>query len=295
MNKLFKKICCLSFVFLFLACGFCMDSVFAVTKSLKVTFVGSFNSGKTALRCRVLGRPFNFQKRDPSRRSHCISEVMDYDRDTKLLCQFWDTSGDLSVKDQILSGRIKGSHIVVIVVDMSCKPSQAKYDNAVDEAIKEWYGAVRENSPLSEVMIVGTKIDLIPPAERDKAMRKLEAANTLYDHFSYILTSAKTGEGISEFFNIVRRMIDVSKLPAVEYTAVGEADDADAPVCKQCKKKYVSSDIRDYCGRTCYEKAHEVKCKYCGNMFYPGESGGDGYCGEKCRKAGNAWFMCAIQ
>ncbi len=288
----------------FMLFGF--QNVFAVAKTIKITFVGDLGSGKTALRCKLCKEPFNHTKRAPTRKSNMLAEVIDYDENTRLLCQIWDTSGDETVKEQILNMRIPDSEFVALVVDLSTRKEKLKpgYDNIIAQAMGEWYPTIMEKLQNCKVILVGTKSDAVSEEELARLKRCITATKDLhYNHLETLVTSAITGEGIPDFFEIVKRCVDIRRADPISKIDDGAEDDAETYLtCRSCKKRYRetserSSDYYGYCSTYCYKQDHRVCCsaKGCHNRIFPGEGvkGSSGeYCSDDCKKKSESW--CTI-
>lgn len=231
MPKLLKKVSIFSFIFsLLLISAFGIgNKAYAVTnKHVIITFVGNLESGKTALRARLTNRNFDFELRQPTMMSDRIEHIVEYDANTRLVCTLWDTSGQPSVKDQILNHRIRGSHFVAIAVDMAAA-LKAGFNNLIEQCIVEWCEAVRRNTPDSKIILVGTKLDLVDPARIPEIRERFEAIPRIFVRFNSVLTSALRGDGLTEFFDIVKRKVNVATLPVyapAPIPAIGERDDA---------------------------------------------------------------------
>lgn len=257
-KKVFSVICSVSFCLLFYS-----FNAFAAVRDVKITIIGRREAGKTALRNRLTKNDFNFLVRTQTERSDFITDVIDsQDPNVKLFLRLWDTSGNEDVKNPILKERIKGSHFVVISVDLSSGVKNPRYDNIIREAIEEWYVAVRENSPASEVIIVGTKLDKLDDARREAMLEMLSAARSYYTDFTFHLTSAQTGFGLQEFYDIIKQKTDATKLKVPGYVDYGAADDACAAKCGVCGKNFNdrTSKYKNCCDK-CLIFCKAPKCK----------------------------------
>ena len=242
LNNIIKKFILINFMLIVAFFGIKINKVGAITKTIKITILGDYASGKTAFRHKICQEDFDFVTRDVTDRSNCVNEIIDYDETTKLLCQIWDTSGKSSVKEQILNMRITNSHFIVLTIDLSEKSLKPGYDNSILQAMGEWYPKIRAKCPNSKIILVGTKIDKITnPSEReqiDKCFSSIRDQH--FGNIEYLIASALTGEGIDDFFDIIKATVDISKALPMKYTDFGAEDDTKALylTCKrtECKK-----------------------------------------------------------
>lgn len=149
MRKFKKKILSLVLLFVFFIPVHSIHMVFAgdfaITKVLKIPFVGDYNSGKTALRAKLTGRYFNFDDIQHTQSSSNLVHTIDYNDDTKLCCMLWDNSGQTSVKEEILKDIVPNSQFVVIVVGLTDKV-ETPYTDVVDMAIKNGIYQSKKNT-----------------------------------------------------------------------------------------------------------------------------------------------------
>ena len=231
MNKTFKflkrtLVSGLIFSFVFISLPFA-NNVHALTKCMKITIVGDYESGKTNIRNRMTGYRF-VATRNHTQTSDSIYEVIRYDQNTSILCKIWDAAGEAKVKKQILNDRILGSHFVIVTFDMT-GTLNPKYDNLVEQAVIEWCNKIREKSPQSHIILVGTKADMVnSQAEVNKIRAKLEQMTQVFSRLSVAITSSYNGNGINALTDIIKNNTNVANLPTCDnkFVAKGESDDA---------------------------------------------------------------------
>lgn len=306
MRKLKEKILSFILLFVFFVPMFSANVVsaddFAVTKDLRITFVGDCKSGKTALISRLSKRCFDFDAYHQTQNSSILAHAIDYDEKTKLCCLFHDNSGQDSVKEEVLKNIVPNSHIVVIVVDLAGK-FEEPYKDVVDMAIKKWYLPIKgKYSPLSKIIMVGTKLDKISsPKEKDEITKKIKkyASNPKHS-FNFVLTSAKTGRGLVKFYKCIRGKVDVKDLDELKFSSFLGAGDVNRKKCEKCEQwfdKRISRDDFEYCP-TCCERYLTTCAKKDCNKKVRSEDGVTVYCyncfaklpfcpgcvGEKCNE-----------
>lgn len=155
--KLLKKLCCLCCIFT-LCTTFLSNAVFA-DKALNIVFVGGVCTGKTSLRARAVGDPYNFLQCKHTRYTDVFNMNLRYDGDIDLKCYLYDTSGSEHVRGAIVKERLRYADIVVLCVDASCPD----YMKVVNENFADWALLVSRARPGVPIMFVATKIDDVGP------------------------------------------------------------------------------------------------------------------------------------
>lgn len=182
--KILKKISCV-----FFGCIICLQSsVFATTKCLNIAFIGLYGSGKTALRSEVTGVDFNYTKRDATQRTDFYRENLRY-FDKDIMCYLYDTSGNDSVRNQIILHRLKDADIAVLVIDASKK---AEFNEVFKQNFTKWIDTISSVHPKLPVLLVATKIDNV--ASLNVLNEKLNHFKLAYEdtcEYEYVATSAK--------------------------------------------------------------------------------------------------------
>lgn len=132
--------------------------------------------------------------------------------------------------------------------------------------------------------MVGTKLDKISSsAEKTELREKFREYSLKPAHlFNFVLTSAKTGEGLSDFYNLIRAKVDVDELNDLEFLNTLGVGDVNRQKCEKCEKwfdKRITRDDSEYCP-TCCEK-YLIPCakKDCHKKVRPKE-GFAVYCNE---------------
>ena len=95
------------------------------TKVLKVVFMGHKAAGKTACRSVLIDQPFDFLERNPTQRSNYapITYKVPIGADA-VRVEYWDTSGNDSLHDQVIDERAKDANFIILTVDFAevCTP-----------------------------------------------------------------------------------------------------------------------------------------------------------------------------
>lgn len=220
----------LSFVLFPLFCG----NTHAVDRHLLISIVGNLKSGKTALRDMLMGRGFtiNGNEKDYVPTMKAVREYKplytDDGNGTIIMCETWDTSGQINVKDDIINDRCQGSHFIFITFNMALEPKFG-FDNVVKQAIAEWAMPISIKYPNSHIVLVGTKSDLATGENLKKIRIALDHAPHSINNLSFLITSSANGEGKMDLEDIIIRNVSIGNLPIWhnQYIAKGASDDAD--------------------------------------------------------------------
>ena len=111
--------------------------------------------------------------------------------------QVWDTAGQEGFKSMT---RIfyKGSHCAIVVYDVTKSSTFSK--------VEEWIGEIKENATVdAKICLVGNQKDKKKQRQIDTSVAQ-EFANS-HALSSFIETSAKTGEGITELFLFIAKIL----------------------------------------------------------------------------------------
>lgn len=158
-----------------------------ISKSIKVTFVGASNSGKTSICNRLIYGNYG----NPTQATVGVSFLKYYYNDISY--DLWDTAGQERYI-ALTPMYFRNSHIVLFVFDVDYFASI----NAIDK-----YITMLENLLHSyKIIVIGNKIDLtvekdsteIEDLAREK-FRRLSIGNNVD---SFIFVSAKTGDGFDQ-------------------------------------------------------------------------------------------------
>ncbi len=165
---------------------------------MKVGFVGMAgrpNVGKSSIVNAIFGRKVLIVTEKPQTTRNRINVIYN-DSDSQIV--FVDTPGihkplhrfgEFMVKAAITA--LKGVDIVAVVID--AERGWGEPEDNIKSIV---------NSSRSKVIVVINKVDLV---ERSKAEKLLEESSEKFENLvGRVLTSAKTGEGISEFLKIVK-------------------------------------------------------------------------------------------
>ena len=162
--------------------------------SYKTIVIGDCNVGKTALLRHLKDQPFE---------EHCMHTIgIDFIMHrvksvggNGVRLQIWDTSGQERFRT-ITRAYYRGARAIILVFDLT--------DHKTFANVKEWYKDAMEEQVANEegdnpiLVIVGTKNDL----GRAVSAKECRTFTTDIDAF-YTETSAKTGDGIHDIFQLV--------------------------------------------------------------------------------------------
>jgi small GTP-binding protein len=167
----------------------------------KVVIIGAVAVGKTAITSRLQYAQFDDDYQPTIGAGYIAHRTKCEGRDVEL--QIWDTAGMERYRSL---GPIyyRDAAAAVIVYDVT-EPESS-------EAISKWLEAFRGTVKDSAVIIiVGNKSDL-PPVVESAPLRTWAQNN----HFGFFITSAKTGDGVTEVFEyLVKQLMSTEKVQAV--------------------------------------------------------------------------------
>jgi small GTP-binding protein len=160
--------------------------------------------GKTSLRLRFMGHGFqssylstigaDFSLKDVK----TINPSTEQEINTKL--QIWDLAGQQHYS-KIRSNYYVGTHAAFIIFDVSRRTS---FDN-----ISNWVSELKKNSNQNiPIVIIANKIDLRADSNinfiyKEEGERIVEKLSEFENKVFYTETSAKSGEGVDEAFNLL--------------------------------------------------------------------------------------------
>ena len=168
---------------------------------LKCVLLGESSVGKSSIIRRFIDGTFYIDSLPTSIGCYSSKEI-NYDKENiKIIYEIWDTAGQ--EKYRALNKIIyKDADVYILVYDITKKFSF--------EALKDyWVEEIKENSPKdSIIIIVGNKSDLYEMEEvnEDDVKTYCENINVLYKQ-----TSAQTGEGINELFDMIGQKILINE------------------------------------------------------------------------------------
>lgn len=171
-------------------------------RSFKVVLLGDYAVGKTCLLNRFLQGDFKVEY-VPTVKANIHEKEFRFPNYVFRLF-YWDTAG-MYVLDESSAELLAGAHAVILVYDVSRSNSLA--------VAERQYEAVKgrcDSKPI--IWLVGNKIDL-----KDRSVDRSKAEKMARElGFSYIETSAKTGENVSKLFNGVFRDLVKARLSEVK-------------------------------------------------------------------------------
>ena len=169
---------------------------------LKCVLLGESAVGKSSLINRFINGTFNEDSLPTIVGCYSAKEEIYEKEGTKIRYEIWDTAGQEKYR-AINKIFYQDAYVNILVYDITKKPTF--------DALKDyWYQEVKENAPQDAlIIIVGNKRDLyeIEAVEEDVVKQFCESVNALYKQ-----TSAQTGEGVKELFEMIGKQILSSSL-----------------------------------------------------------------------------------
>jgi len=157
---------------------------------VKIILVGETNTGKTSIIKSIMGLEFNSAEGSTTGVSYVNKKMKVNDKEYNLA--IWDTVGQEKFRS-LTKIFLKDSKIVIFVYSITDKKSF--------EEINFWYETVKSNLGDKVVLgLAGNKKDLF---QEEKVTEKEGEDKAKEIEAKFKLTSAKTGVGIKEFFQIL--------------------------------------------------------------------------------------------
>ena len=157
---------------------------------VKIILVGETNTGKTSIIKSIMGLEFNSAEGSTTGVSYVNKKMKVNDKEYNLA--IWDTVGQEKFRS-LTKIFLKDSKIVIFVYSITDKKSF--------EEINFWYETVKSNLGDKVVLgLAGNKKDLF---QEEKVTEKEGEDKAKEINAKFKLTSAKTGVGIKEFFQIL--------------------------------------------------------------------------------------------
>ncbi|MFX0054235.1 MAG: Rab family GTPase [Promethearchaeota archaeon] len=160
----------------------------------KMVLVGEGGVGKTSITVRYTENRFDEEMKMTIGVNFASKEVFLEEDSVRLM--LWDLGGQPRFRD-VVSGYFKGARVALAVYDAN------RYFSL--ERLIDWISRVKENAPDCQLIFVGNKID-----ERQNGQGvPLEEGREFAARYgaACVEVSAKTGEGISELFEVVARSL----------------------------------------------------------------------------------------
>jgi small GTP-binding protein len=169
----------------------------------KVLIIGNSSSGKTSILLRYSKGQFSDLVAGTIGVDY---QAQAYDRGgKKYYLNIWDTAGQERFK-HIISAYYRDAHAVVLVFDL--------HDYKSFEAIDRWHSLVLENTNKDVLFIlVGNKSDLVHMVTQTEIQQTVSRLKIS----TYIQTSAKSGERITEVFDrVLEKLISTGCVGVVQ-------------------------------------------------------------------------------
>ncbi|MBD3256148.1 MAG: GTP-binding protein [Candidatus Lokiarchaeota archaeon] len=165
--------------------------------SLKIIIIGDFKAGKSAIARRFVEDAF-IKEYIPTLQLEISNKSINIE-DTHIKVVIWDIGGQVISNTPFRKQFYELAQLAIIVVDRTRK-------NTLENAERWYRDAIRAISDKVPFILVGNKSDLMEDIVVSEEEIK-EEANRL--NVDYLLTSAKTGDNISElFFNLTHQYFE---------------------------------------------------------------------------------------
>lgn len=174
-----------------------MATVKSVNMSeFKVIFLGYWGVGKTSLLNRYISDSFSEKYRPTV--GFILVPFSNSKNDQKIRVQFWDTAGQ-EAYESLIATFTRDCDICILVCDVTNENSFKKMKSSLETL---W-----SNSPEARIFVVGNKVDMEERTVISVSDLELFISQSEKEHTNQIigpfLTSAETGEGITELFSRV--------------------------------------------------------------------------------------------
>jgi small GTP-binding protein len=157
----------------------------------KIIVVGSSGIGKTCLIACFMKKPFDPSGMSTVSPSYMFQDVRRPDG-TAVGLQIWDTAGQ--ERYQSVSQLFYRDTNVALVC------FEAASDESMED-VSDWAGRVRKEVPDCDIILVGTKGDMLEEGEAEKVKAKAEDTFIEIQPKGCFITSARTGDGVDELFH----------------------------------------------------------------------------------------------
>lgn len=152
---------------------------------LKVILLGKSGVGKTKLLKAMLNLPF-IEDEMYTTSNYLSNLVIARDDNTLTDLTIWDTCGQERFSGLFPPQFYRNSDIALIC-----------FENNDRDSIIKWIINTKEYCPDCKIFLVETKIDLLTQEQKIQSREKGKEMVTIYDCYMYIMTSAKTREGLN--------------------------------------------------------------------------------------------------
>lgn len=164
---------------------------------IKICLLGEANVGKTSLVYRFVENKFREDYKSTLGVNLLKKDIV-LEEYGKVSAQIWDLGGQESFKS-LRKLYLEGANGALLVYDTTKRKTYEK--------LSEWMNAFKEARGIDKpLVLIGNKVDL-----KDKiAVSEKEGADfAKANNTSFLLTSAKTGEGVEESFkNLIKNILD---------------------------------------------------------------------------------------
>ncbi|BEI89119.1 uncharacterized protein CcaverHIS019_0204810 [Cutaneotrichosporon cavernicola] len=177
------------------------------TASFKLVLLGESAVGKSSLVLRFVRNEFSDFRE--STIAAFLTQTVPLDSSTNIKFEIWDTAGQERYKS-LAPIYFRNANAAIVVYDIT-QPPEGSFDKA-----KAWVRELkRQADPSIVIMLVGNKADM---TSQRKVPRELAAEFARDEDLLFAEASAKTGDGVQDFF-----MEIAHKLPLAPAKAAGTA------------------------------------------------------------------------
>ena len=161
---------------------------------IKVTILGNSSVGKTSLTRRIVYDHFEVDTTSTIGAAFCSFNRIHKNQSYNF--KMWDTAGQERFKTMVPM-YLRGSQIVIMVFDLCNRDS-------FSDLINFWYYEVKKTQPDANMILIGSKLDLINSDENKREIRYIQAKNASeVRNMKYIECSAKDGNNVDKIIDLM--------------------------------------------------------------------------------------------
>jgi Ras-related protein Rab-5C len=184
----------------------------------KVILVGDSAVGKTSLILKYLSQSFSDDT--TSTTSPVFFQVSLEVDDAEVNLEIWDTAGQENYRS-LMSLYYRSAHIALLCITTESM-----------ESASEWASVVHSSEPACLIILVLTKSDLLSEEELNQIYNDLTQVSQTIRAEEFIVTSAKTGEGVQEAFIATARIARQIGISPLQNSSIFEKKTAQRRCCQ---------------------------------------------------------------